>query len=55
MRKLTAYELRVLIKNEAENMYDHGFVNNNTDVNYIQARAQDILKYAEEYFALGEE
>ncbi len=52
MRQLTHYELRVLIKNEVENMYNHETMHNTNDVYYIQARCEDILKYMEEYFSL---
>ncbi len=50
MRKLTHYELRVLINNEVQNMARNSFESTNgLDVNYQKSRAEDILRYIAEY------
>jgi hypothetical protein len=46
MRPFTYYELKVLVKNEVQNMQMNcieGF-----SINYIKQRAKDILEYIEE-------
>ena len=48
MRKLTHYELRVLIKNELTHLKGEH------DINAIQARCENIVKYCNEYNHLDE-
>jgi len=51
MRELTHYELRVLIKNEIDNIHIHSHEAgiDNSDIRYIQECAKDILQYCEEF------
>jgi hypothetical protein len=49
MRVLTHYELSILIENEIKLMCKNlGSIN----INYARARAEDIIKYCNEYDAL---
>jgi hypothetical protein len=50
LRKLTHYELRVLIKNELNLLRE----SDNNDILYIQGRCEDIVKYCNEYNGLDE-
>jgi len=50
-RQLTHYELSILIKNEITKMYD--VMIHNFNPKQARARAEDIIKYCEEYDSLG--
>lgn len=47
MRKLTGYELTLLIKNEIQCMQMNSV--SSFDLNYIRARIEDVKSYIEEY------
>lgn len=47
MRKLTHYELSILIKNEIKIMYKNSI--GKFDVRHAAMRTRDILEYIEEY------
>lgn len=50
MHNLTHYELTILIKNEIQNMQKNAI--EGLKINYIHSRAQDIIKYIEEFNSL---
>jgi hypothetical protein len=54
MRNLTHYELLTLIEKEINNLAKDAFNpdGKGVSIHYAKARAQDILKYCDEYFAL---
>ena len=52
MRKLTHYELRVLIHNEIYNLSIHESKSGVDDIPYIKSRAKEILEYCDEYESL---
>lgn len=52
MRRLTFYELEILIKNEIELLHKQ---NDNFNKNYIRARVNDIIDYIDEHDILCKE